>query len=140
MMNVEGKAMGLAHSNFASAHGMFIEQNYSTAQDMAKLCHHAMKIDFFKTIVRTQYHECASQKYPGHIYTWHNTNFLLGKEGACTGLKTGVTWAAGPCLAATMKKDNYHLCVIILCCASAESRWVEVPKLVNWGIRKLQRI
>ena len=140
LMNEEGKILGLNNSQFASTHGMFIETNYSTAEDMAKLSYHCMKIDLFKSIVATQYRECASKEYPGHIYKWTNTNFLLNKEANCTGLKTGVTPVAGPCLAATMKKDGYHLCIIILNCVSMESRWVEVPKLVNWGIRKLQRV
>ena len=73
---------------------------------------------------------------PGHKYHWHNTNHLL-KDPYCTGIKTGVTPAAGPCLAASMRRDKYHCCIVILQSVSMESRWYEVPKLFNWGIRKL---
>ena len=88
-----------------------------------------------KTISR----EVPSKMYPGHIYRWANTNKLLA-DPACTGIKTGITWAAGPCLAASMRKDNYHVCIVILSSCSPESRWFEVPKLVNWGVKKIQKI
>ena len=38
-------------TNFASAHGMYVEDNYSTAADMAKLCYVTMKIPKFREIV-----------------------------------------------------------------------------------------
>jgi len=131
----------MKHSNFHCAHGMFHEDNYSSAHDMAKLCYHMMREPMFKEIVKTVNRECSSQKYPGHIYKWSNTNHLLQREPqSCTGIKTGITWAAGPCLAASMRRERYHCCVIILACCSTESRWYEVPKLVNWGVKKLLRI
>jgi D-alanyl-D-alanine carboxypeptidase len=139
-MNKEAQNLGLKKSNFASAHGMYVEENYSTAHDMAKLCGVVMKDSNFKSIVRETYWECASHEYPGHIYKWNNTNFLLKQEPSCTGIKTGITWQAGPCLAAAMRRDGLHICVIILSCCSPESRWYEVPKLINWGVKKIQKI
>ena len=132
--------MGMKKSNYASAHGMYVEGNVSTASDVAKLCHHAMKIPLFRDIVKCVYRESASSKYPGHLYKWSNTNHLLKRESNCTGIKTGITWAAGPCLAASMRKDGYHFCVVLLACANPESRWYEVPKLVNWGVKKIDRL
>ena len=43
------------------------------------------------------------------------------------GLKTGITDAAGPCLAASYEKGNAHYIVILLCSKSMEARWEEVP-------------
>jgi len=139
-MNRGAQQLGLKKSNFASAHGMYHEFNHSCAYDMARLCHNIMKDQLFKEIVKVQHRECASQKYSGHIYRWKNTNHLLKYDPNCTGIKTGVTWAAGPCLAASVRREGSNICVIILSCASAESRWVEVPKLVNWGLAKLLKI
>jgi D-alanyl-D-alanine carboxypeptidase len=50
-MNIEGKALGLKKTNYASAHGMFVEENYSTAFDAARLCYHVMKNSKFRNIV-----------------------------------------------------------------------------------------
>jgi serine-type D-Ala-D-Ala carboxypeptidase (penicillin-binding protein 5/6) len=127
-------------SNFASAHGMYHPNNYSSANDIAKLCYHTMKIPLFREVVKTVDREAASITYPGHIYRWKNTNKLLGNDPSCTGIKTGITWAAGPCLAASMRRDNYHVCIVILASCSPDSRWYEIPKLVNWGVKKMQKI
>lgn len=80
----------MTSSNFASVHGMYIETNYSSAHDIAKVCFHVMKIDLFRQIVATEYKECNSRVFPGEVYKWTNTNFLL-KDPTCTGIKTGIT-------------------------------------------------
>lgn len=77
LMNQNAKEIGMKKTNFASAHGMYVENNYSTAADMAKLCFVTMKILNFREIVRTQERETLSQCFPGHTYKWQNTNFLL---------------------------------------------------------------
>ena len=139
-MNEQARELGLKKTHYASAHGMYVEENVSTAADSAKLCYYAMKSETFREIVKESERECLSTVYSGHAYKWQNTNYLLKREKNCTGIKTGVTWAAGPCLAASMKKDTYHICVIVLSCCSMDSRWYEVPKLVHWGVKKLQKI
>jgi len=140
LMNEQARELGLKKTNYASAHGMYNERNVSTAADSARLCYFAMKNAKFREVVKVTERECMSKQFPGHIYKWSNTNHLLKREPNCTGIKTGVTWAAGPCLAASMKKENYHICVIVLSCCSMDSRWYEVPKLVHWGVKKLQKI
>ena len=59
-----------------------------------------------------------------HVYSWQNTNRLLGLPGFC-GLKTGITEAAGPCLAATYLKDGHSYTVVLLQSKSMEDRWTE---------------
>ena len=50
-MNEESENLKLKKSNFASAHGMYIEENVSTAADIARLCYHIMKNKMFKEVV-----------------------------------------------------------------------------------------
>ena len=68
-------------------------------------------------------------------YIWENTNKLLGVPGF-VGLKTGITPAAGPCLAACYENKGHMIIVVILQSKSMEARWEEVPKLVNWAIAR----
>ena len=42
----------MKRSNFASAHGMYVEENVSTAADIAKLCYHTMKLSKFREVVK----------------------------------------------------------------------------------------
>ena len=43
--------MRLKRSNFASAHGMYVEENVSTAADVARLCYFTMKNSKFREVV-----------------------------------------------------------------------------------------
>ena len=61
-------------------------------------------------------------------------------EGANKGVKTGVTPAAGPCLAASFEKDSLHLIVIVMNTKTMDNRWVEVPKLTLWAINRLNKL
>jgi D-alanyl-D-alanine carboxypeptidase len=62
----------------------------------------------------------------------------LGK--GFNGLKTGVTPAAGPCLAASFEKDSLHLVVVVMNTKTMDNRWVEVPKLTLWAINRLNKL
>ena len=70
----------------------------------------------------------------GKMGVWENTNRMLG-EG-WSGIKTGITPNAGPCLAAsylkTISGKQYEFLVILLCSESMEARWNEVRSLVSW--------
>mgnify|MGYP006089526649 CR=1 FL=1 len=138
LMNESAEEQGLKMSHFNVAHGMHNESNYSTAFDMAKLSCYAMTKPLFRRVVNEQVHECPSKEFKDHLYKWENTNQLL-KEGY-SGIKTGITPSAGPCLSASTTKDGYNVVVVVLSCCSMESRWYEVPKLVNWGVKKILKI
>jgi serine-type D-Ala-D-Ala carboxypeptidase (penicillin-binding protein 5/6) len=137
-MNIKAEELNLKLSHFNVSHGMHHDNNYSTALDIAKLSCYAMSKQYFRDIVSVQLHECPSSEYEDVIYKWENTNQLL-KEGY-TGIKTGITPTAGPCLAASTIKEGYNVVVVVLSCCSMDSRWYEVPKLVNWGVKKIIKI
>ena len=140
-MNRNAAEMKLKDTNFLSAHGMHHDQNYSSALDIALISHQCMKNSTFRQIVKTQKYNCESRLFPGqngHIYHWQNTNKLL--ESGYSGLKTGVTPTAGPCLAATIKRDDFKLIVVILNSKTVDLRWSEVQKLVQWAIAKINKV
>lgn len=55
-----------------------------------------------------------------------------------SGIKTGITPNAGPCLAASFYKVlagiEYEFLVVLLNSESMEARWKEVASLVEWAI------
>ena len=71
--------------------------------------------------------------------SWCNTNALLGQNGV-TGLKTGFTQTAGPCLCATYSVNGYNLVITLLKSRTPEKRWSEANRLVNWAINQLEII
>ena len=117
-MNFLAHKFGMVNSNFANPHGLNNPQNYSTAEDVAKLCTHAMKNKKFRQIVHTRTYKYEYSLFEinrvvdeeGNVEeeevisfcknSWENTNKMLG-EG-WSGIKTGITPNAGPCLAASV--------------------------------------
>ena len=76
-MNDMALKFNMKKSNFAVAHGMHNDNNYSTAADIAKLCCHAMKDERFREVVEVSNYKCNSTVYQDHVYEWENTNILL---------------------------------------------------------------
>lgn len=72
-----------------------------------------MKNPTFRQIVKTQKYACESRTQMGYLYQWQNTNKLLEQAGY-SGLKTGITPTAGPCLAASLARDDFKFIVVIL--------------------------
>lgn len=55
------------------------------------------------------------------------------------GVKTGITPAAGPCLATSYQVKDTHLIIILLDSKTMDHRWNETAKLVNWSLSRLKR-
>ena len=68
---------------------------------------------------------------------WHKDG-----PGVYSGIKTGVTPTAGPCLAVNFKSrcGSFEFIVVVLNCKSREARFVEIPKLINWAMQKIIRV
>ena len=134
MMNDTAEELGLIHTNYANSHGLVNNNNYSTAADQAKLTYHLLKLSIVKEIINKRSYTCeieqANQKLKQ--VTWENTNKLLGREG-WSGVKTGITTAAGPCLSSYYESQGNAYIIILLHSASMEIRWIEAPKLVTWA-------
>lgn len=98
----------MTKSHFAVSHGMHHDDNYSCALDIANLAKHALdKHAVLKEVVNTKTYTLQSILEPNHVYLWNNTNSLLWDESGCyTGIKTGVTPSAGPCLSVCYKSAS----------------------------------
>lgn len=139
-MNRYARALGLESTNYANPHGLSHKNNKSTAYDIGKLSCIAMQDPMLREIVNKQSYECRGKDIydEEREFEWTNTNKLLGK--GFNGLKTGVTPAAGPCLAASFEKDSLHLVVVVMNTKTMDNRWVEVPKLTLWAINRLNKL
>ena len=101
-MNQLAKALGMRRTRFASAHGLDLprQKGHSTAADMARLCVHAMRDTGFTFYVKQGTRSVSVTGADGRrtSFTVGNTNSLLGQFGI-NGIKTGLTAAAGQCIA-----------------------------------------
>lgn len=100
-MNNLAKSLGMRRTRFANAHGLELpsQRGYSTASDMARLCVYAMRDTGFAFYVKQKSRTVAVHSINGvRRFKVANTNKLLGVNGI-NGIKTGLTTAAGQCLA-----------------------------------------
>lgn len=130
-MNKLTRELRLELSNFANPSGLMYKRNLSCARDIAKLTSYAMKNKKFREIVDTKLHtaEIIGQDGVTRFQVWENTNKLLGNSFC--GVKTGITDAAGPCLAVCSRTAS-PIIVVLLNSRSMEDRWIEAKKLLDW--------
>eukprot|EP00347_Sterkiella_histriomuscorum_P022661 403337634 len=139
-MNLNAFKLRMFQSQFDSPHGLANKHNYSTASDICLLGAKCMQIEKFRQVVNTIEMQTEAKFSPNGKkltkYNWENTNKLLGQKDGFIGCKTGVTNPAGPCFCGGYEKDGHKYIVVVLCSKSMEARWVEVPKIVEWAIKK----
>lgn len=100
-MNTLAEELGMRRTRFSNPHGLYVKRSkgHSTAADMARLCIYAMRNPGFAFFVK-QKSRALSFRH-GEItraFRVQNTNRLLGQMQV-NGIKTGMTTAAGQCLA-----------------------------------------
>ena len=142
-MNKTAYNLKMHNTYYANPHGLTHQHNKSTAGDIAKLSIVVLKDEIIRQIVSSKKYHCEIEQFEKSIRTsvWENTNKLL--DEGWDGVKTGITTAAGPCLAASYTDClNNQYIVVLLCSNSMEQRWVEASKLVKWVIenKKLLKI
>ncbi|MAF23137.1 MAG: hypothetical protein CMP26_11130 [Roseibacillus sp.] len=100
-MNILAGELEMRRTRFSTPHGLYVQRSkgYSTAADMARLCIYAMRNPGFAFFVK-QKSRALSFKH-GEVtkaFRVQNTNKILGRI-QINGIKTGMTRAAGQCLA-----------------------------------------
>lgn len=118
MMNTKLTELGLTNTNFTNSFGMYDENHYTTAHDMALLMDYCLQDETFRKI--TGLASCtidASNMSDTRIYS--NTNKLLLSNNtyyydyATTG-KTGYTTESGYCLISSSYHNDIELICVIL--------------------------
>ncbi|MEG3177072.1 D-alanyl-D-alanine carboxypeptidase family protein [Sphingomonas sp. RB3P16] len=126
-MNATAQRLGLRDTQFANATGLRNPGNRTTARDVAMLSIALLRR--FPTAYRT---------FATRSVTWQrrrmvNHNHLLGRVTGVDGIKTGYTSDAGYNLAASAKRGNKRIIVVVLGERSAAARDTRVANLLELG-------
>lgn len=100
-MNALARELGMRRTKFSTPHGLYVQKKkgYSTAADIARLCVYAMRNSGFAFFVKQSSRALSFQHGDvSKAFRVQNTNRLLGQQDI-NGIKTGMTRAAGQCLA-----------------------------------------
>jgi serine-type D-Ala-D-Ala carboxypeptidase (penicillin-binding protein 5/6) len=134
-MNAEARRLGMTNTRFANATGLPDPQQYSTAEDLARLAQRLLS-DF------PQYAALFAQReFTYNRITQANRNRLLWSDGHVDGLKTGQTEGAGWSVVATATRPQgsgarafeRRLIAVVLGAASDSARAQEALRLFSFG-------
>ena len=129
LMNQVATEIGARESNFENPSGMPQAGHFSTARDLAIIARWGLGVPAFRAIVTAPRY--AVRPLAGRrAFTVRNENrFLLRYRGA-TGVKSGWTEAAGPCLVASADRGGHELIAVEL---NDPNVWADASRLLDWG-------
>ena len=131
-MTRKAKEIGMTGSQFRNASGWPEEGHYMTVRDIATLGR-AIIHDF------PDYYPIYREKeFTYNKIKQGNRNPLLYDTTGADGLKTGHTEAAGYGLAATVKRGDRRLILVVNGLGSMQNRADETRRLMEWGFREFE--
>ena len=134
LMNIKANNLGLRNSNFINSTGWPDADHYMTSNDLAKLSIRIIK-DFPEF-----FHMFKEKEYTYNNIEQNNRNPLLFSYNFSDGLKTGYTEDSGYSLAATAKKNNKRVILILSGMESKKERKKESIKLFEWAFREYTNV
>lgn len=130
VMNTYAQQLGLKNTHFSNVHGLFDEQNYSTAYDMAVLG---------RALIRDlpdEYKLYSQKEFTFNGIKQYNRNRLLwDKSINVDGIKTGHLSAVGYNLVASSQQGNMRLVASVIGAKTEGNRAAFCKQLLSYGFR-----
>lgn len=121
MMNDKAEELGCENTHFTNAHGLFVDDHYTTAHDMAIITQYAMSLPMFTEISCTESYTMEATAYHTSERTITHTNYMMSKTNGgdyyyeyVKGIKTGTLDEAGRCLVSLAYRDGYSYLLVTL--------------------------
>ncbi|AEW92491.1 MULTISPECIES: D-alanyl-D-alanine carboxypeptidase family protein [Streptomycetaceae] len=128
-MNAEAARLGLRRTHFDSFDGISQHgTNHASPRDLVRLTRYAMGNSLFRTLVRTP--RTVQRATDGRVYTWYNTNRLVGSYPGAIGVKTGSGTAAGLCLVFAATRGGRTVVGVLL---GDNNRFPDAEHLLDWA-------
>ena len=143
-MTKYAKELGCKNTNFVNANGLFDENHYTTAYDMALIAKKLLENKTYRSMMSETYYlipPTEKQKEERYLHGQHqmlNTNSLYYYEGA-TGGKTGYTTEARNTLVTYAEKDGTELIAVVFQCEGAE-HYVDTKTLFDYGFTNFKTV
>ena len=133
------KKTGIQNTNFTNGSGLFDENHYTTAYDLAKILQYAMKNETFMKFFNTKEFRWIGQSWDTTIVSHHRmVKGEITYEGI-TGGKNGYVPEARYTLATSAKRDNMNLIAITLG-GNKYDVYNDTIKLFNYGFSSFHEV
>ncbi len=129
-MNAKASEMGLKNTHFEDPAGLDASGHYSSARDLAAITQEAMEYPVFAEIVDMKEATIKTQNREIEVV---NTNYLLYTYPEASGVKTGTSPEAGPCLVASAKEGEESYIAVVLDAKSEDYRFEAGQVALGYG-------
>lgn len=138
MMNARAAELGCVNTHFANPHGLYREDHYTCAYDMALIAQEAYKNPVFRKIAGTRYYDIPETNLTEEIrYLKNHHNMMHSDEEYyrdwCTGGKNGYTEACLNTLVTFGEKDGRRLVGVILRVNGAGKAYNETAQIMEYA-------
>lgn len=134
-MNETAEGLGLIDTHFTNPHGLYDDEHYTTARELAIISAEALKNELIAEIVAekkaTVPHDGEADK---RLLVNHNK--LLRSYKGAIGMKTGFTKKTGRCLVSAARRDGLTLIAVTL---NAPDDWNDHHSLLDYGFDNFER-
>ncbi len=126
-MNDRAAALGMRDTRFANSTGHHHPGHYSTARDLALLAEAALADGRFARLVGTVRLDIRTVD-GRRTFRLENRNEMVGRYPGATGVKSGYTREAGPCLAVCAERGKTRVLLVLL---NAPNRWWDAVSMLD---------
>lgn len=142
MMNQRAKELGCTNTNFVNANGLYDENHYTTARDLAIIAKAAFQNETFREIVKTPYYIVPKTNLTDEE-RWLNNHHKMILQGpeyyeGCLGGKTGYTEKAGNTLVTYAERNGRRLVCVILADINIVAQYTDTRSLLDYGFDSFQ--
>ncbi|WP_040208667.1 D-alanyl-D-alanine carboxypeptidase family protein [Neobacillus jeddahensis] len=130
--------IGVSNTHFTNPNGLFNENHYTTAMDMALMTNYAIKNPVFAEIFGTKVLDWKGQSWESTLLTHHR--MLKGElpYPGITGGKTGYTSETKQTLATTADNGKIRLTAIVLKSEQKNDKYNDTSLLLDYGFHAYQ--
>lgn len=134
LMNEKAASIGLKDTHFTNPHGLYDDNHYTTAFELAVITKHALENETFRKIVSTFKQTIPLNNGDG-TRLLVNHNKLLKIYDDAIGVKTGFTKKTGRCLVSAAEKDGTTVIAVTL---NAPNDWNDHTAMLDLGFEKIK--
>ena len=136
LMNEKALSLGLKSTHFTNPHGLYDDDHYTTAYELALISAEALNDPVIREIASTYKRSIPKgEDKCGRVLVNHNKMLRL-YDGAI-GLKTGFTKKTGRCLVSAAERDGLTLIAVTL---NAPDDWNDHCSMLDLGFKNYERV
>ena len=138
MMNVKADELGCVNTHFANPHGLYQEDHYTCAYDMALIAKAAYDNPTFREIVTTKEYTIPETNLTEEERSFLNHHKMMHSDEEyyrdwCTGGKTGFTSECLNTLVTYAEKDGKRFVSVVFRVNGADKAYIESTQILEYG-------